>query len=271
MDLRELQLYKLEILKDVIALCDRYGITYYLESGTLLGCIRHGGYIPWDDDIDITLLWDDYLRFLEIAEKKLPERYFVQNLWTEKHFPFIWTQIRVNHTTSMPVSLKKLDIHWGVCIDVFPMTSVYDDDSRFEKQRKALRLVRSLLGTSLMKVTGEKAHGKQMLINMLPNSLRHFIARQLLKKNAFTSKEEKKLSLMGSVDIKKRYDYAAYSNWIERPFEGIMMKIPIGYDHVLTATYGDYMTPPPPEKRGGHEMLQGKTIVDIDNDYKTYL
>ena len=65
MDVRDVQLFKLEILKDVIKVCEKHNLTYYLYGGTLLGCIRHNGFIPWDDDIDIALKWNDYKKLLK--------------------------------------------------------------------------------------------------------------------------------------------------------------------------------------------------------------
>ena len=141
MELRELQLYKLEILKDITNICDRHRLKYFLYGGTLLGCVRHNGYIPWDDDVDIALLWDDYIRLLKVLKKDSPKKYFVQNLWTEKNFPCLWTQIRVNGTTSMPIELKGLKIHWGICIDVFPLISVSDNDKTYNRQKKNITCI----------------------------------------------------------------------------------------------------------------------------------
>lgn len=124
--LREIQLFELQMLKDVVKVCDDNNITYILSSGTLLGAVRHGGFIPWDDDIDIYMPLSDYKKFLKIAQRELGEKYFVQNYKTDKNYSEMWTQIRANGTTSMPVKAYKFDIHYGMCMDIFPAVGVSD-------------------------------------------------------------------------------------------------------------------------------------------------
>ena len=82
--LREIQLFELQMLKDVVKVCDDNNITYIISSGTLLGAVRYGGFIPWDDDIDIDMPLPDYKKFLKIAQRELGEKYFVQNYKTDK-------------------------------------------------------------------------------------------------------------------------------------------------------------------------------------------
>ncbi len=119
--LRELQLCELQILKDVKRVCDNHRIKYYLSSGTLLGAVRHQGFIPWDDDIDIMMPYDDYRRFLKVAQGELGEQYFVQNSETDDSYAFAYTHIRKNNTAV----LRDWDLmnfsHHGVWIDVFPL------------------------------------------------------------------------------------------------------------------------------------------------------
>ena len=94
-ELRRLQLLELELLKRVKQICDKYRLIYYLDSGTLLGAARHKGFIPWDDDIDITMPFKDYKAFLRIAQKELGNRFFVQNYQTEGGFNRGFTKIRI--------------------------------------------------------------------------------------------------------------------------------------------------------------------------------
>lgn len=270
MELRELQLYKLEILKEITEICEGHGLKYVLSSGTLLGAIRHNGYIPWDDDVDISLMWNDYLELLNVLREDCPDRFFVQNLWTDKNYPCLWTQLRVNGTTSMPKKLAALDMHWGICIDIFPMFSVSDDDEKFEKQKKAFRLARALLAKELMCAKGESPTGAQRLLNMLPNGLRHGMVKGILKKYAYQSSADEYMCDSYNAVIRRKYRYADMADVEKHSFEGYMMNVPRGYDAILTGIYGDYMTPPPPEKRGGHELNLGDTIIDVNKDYREY-
>ncbi len=271
MELRELQLYKLDILKKVIRVCEDNNLTYYLQSGTLLGCIRHKGYIPWDDDIDISLKWNDYVKLIQILRKTAGEEFFVQNMWTEPKYPYLLTQIRVNNTTSLPINAKRLKMHWGMCIDIFPLISVSADDEKFEKQKVAIRLARSFLAKDQMLVMGEKAHGKQRIINMLPSRVRHFFADRIIRKYAYYDENERYLFGLSQCEVVRRYERTWFESAIKKPFEDIECNVPVGYDLVLKALYKNYMELPPESKRNGHDSMLGEIINDITKDYTTYL
>lgn len=120
--LRQMQLCELEILKSVDAVCRKHDIPYWLDSGTLLGAVRHGGFIPWDDDIDICMPLADIPRFVEIAQKELPQDLFVQ---TPESDPSVRTPYpKVRHNKSLivePADDFSLPYHKGLYIDIFPV------------------------------------------------------------------------------------------------------------------------------------------------------
>ena len=270
MNVREVQLFKLEILKDIIEVCNKHSLTYYLYGGTLLGCIRHNGFIPWDDDIDIALKWNDYKKLLKILKSECGNKYFVQNSFTDKEYPCLWTQIRMNGTTSMPIELKELNMHWGICIDIFPLISLSNNDDEFEKQRKAFTYARALLAKDFMKAKKENAVGGQKVINHIPNSARHLIVKYIFHKYAKEPKKDMYICGLDSNDLTRRYKYSDFSKVEFHLYEGYKMLIPSNYDSILTNTYGDYMKLPPIDERGGHELLLGETIIDFNKDYTCY-
>ena len=167
-NLREIQLCQLQILKDLAKVCDDNNINYMLASGSLIGAVRHRGFIPWDDDIDVYMTLEDYKKFSEIGQKCLGDKYFVQNWYTEKGFGYFWTQLRMNGTTSMPLKCKDWDIHFGIHIDIFPVIGIPDDLHRKRKQENALKWAKALLAKEEMVAKGIKASGKQKIINFLP-------------------------------------------------------------------------------------------------------
>lgn len=124
--MREMQMCAFGILKEVARVCEKYDLTYYLDFGTLLGAVRHKGFIPWDNDIDIEMPIEDYRRFLKIAPREISGDFFIQTYRSDPGYNLLWTQVRANNTTSMPLMYKDWDIHWGVHIDIFPLVGVPD-------------------------------------------------------------------------------------------------------------------------------------------------
>lgn len=121
--LRHIQLQMLEILRAIDDVCCRNGIAYWLSSGTLLGAARHGGFIPWDDDLDIEMLLPDYQRFCEIAPKELPANLKLQNSQTDSMFFLGFSKVR-DTTISITSSDELLEQHYGInglFVDVFPI------------------------------------------------------------------------------------------------------------------------------------------------------
>ena len=122
--MEELRKVQLEALLEVDRICKKFGITYQLFSGTLLGAIRHKGFIPWDDDIDICMLRNDYDRFIEVCKTELDTTYFLQNYETDKNFIHNITRIRKNNTIALQSACAELDMHHGIFIDIFPMDNI---------------------------------------------------------------------------------------------------------------------------------------------------
>lgn len=269
MDLREIQLYKLGMMEDIASICDKHGIKYILHYGTLLGAIRHDGFIPWDDDVDIAVPWNDYRKLIDVINREYAEKYHAQSIWTDHRFPLLWTQIRANGTTSMPVKQADYDIHWGMCIDVFALVAAERDEKQIQKRKKAIATAKSLLLKEYLDMMGEKARGRrQKLINMIPCGIRHIVIDAILKKYAREPEENGIVSPLQNP--KKRYEYSDIIITDKHVFEGKQFSVPKGYDKVLTVEYGDYMTLPPADKRGGHDMALGEIINDADKDYKEY-
>ena len=269
MTLREIQLYKLGMMEDIADICDKHGLQYILHYGTLLGAIRHEGFIPWDDDVDIAMPWNDYRKLIDILGREYPEKYFAQNIWTERKFPLLWTQIRANGTTSMPVEYCAYDIHWGMCIDVFVLISAEGDEKKKAKRIKTIALAKSLLAKEYMDMVHVKTGDRrQLLINRIPRCVRHRIVHYILNRVAREPEENGLVSPLQNP--KKIYAYADILRTEQHVFEGKLFRIPKGYDNVLKVEYRDYMKLPPEEKRGGHEQALGRIINDVHKDYKEY-
>ena len=272
-NLREIQIFELNMLKDIANICEENDIRYFISSGTLLGAVRHGGFIPWDDDIDIIMPLSDYKKFIKIGQKLLNDaygdKYFVQNYKSEKNYCEMWTQIRVNNTTSMPVKLKKQDIHWGMCMDVFPLVGYSSNNKVFEKQKKALAFNRMLLNDLHLRAVNTPLTLKQKLISIIPRGIRREICK-INEHNFMLDPEKHEYSVIVWWNLPIRYPSGLFSERIKIKFEDGEFYTVKDYDKYLTCVYGDYMTPPNEEDRGGHDLTLGTIIMDLENDYTTY-
>lgn len=132
--MEKLRIIEVDILDEVVRICNKYDINYYLAYGTLIGAVRHKGFIPWDDDIDIWMFREDYDRFAKIAEKELSEKYYYQDWHKEKEYPYNFAKVRLNDTVVLQKPITKLNIHHGIYIDIFPLDNI--NLKRFTKERK---------------------------------------------------------------------------------------------------------------------------------------
>lgn len=271
--MREIQLCAFDILVEVVRVCEKNGLTYYLNFGTLLGAVRHKGFIPWDNDIDIEMPIGDYLKFLKIAPKEISKDFFVQTYKTDPGFNLLWTQVRANNTTSLPVKFANWDIHWGMHIDIFPLVRVFDGKFQKKFQEKALCIARALVEKEYLTACDPDQitnNSKLQFLYKLPRFLREKVCDMILRlvlKDPFRGKACSALER----DVCYHLDPAWYQSKTKVEFEGHYFDAPENYDAVLTAIYGDYMTPPPESERFfGHEGTHGKIIYDHMVDFKIH-
>lgn len=118
--LEQLKLIEVRLLKELDIICKKYDIKYWLDGGTLLGAVRHKGFIPWDDDIDVGMLREDYEIFLKIAPKELPKDIFLQNWDTEKDFFLPMAKLRDKYSSIIETERRNMRNHSGIFIDIFP-------------------------------------------------------------------------------------------------------------------------------------------------------
>ena len=123
-NLRELQLKQVEILTVIKKICEDNEIKFSLFAGTALGAIRHNGFIPWDDDVDIVMSRNDYIKFKKVCEKELPNQYFYQDYHTDPGFTQCFAKIRDNNTTYIEEGTEDLKMNRGIFVDIFPFDVV---------------------------------------------------------------------------------------------------------------------------------------------------
>lgn len=263
-NLKKIQQIELDILIEVDRICKKYEIEYFLDFGTLLGAVRHHGFIPWDDDIDIGMTRDNYEKFLKIASSELKEDYFLQNVHTEKETPFLYSKIRKNGTLYLQNSLKKLKIHHGIFIDIFPYDYFPEVSKNKIKFFKLMNKMHRLVSVPERVVISDNTL-KWKIISGIRNKL-YKISNFLFSKEKLErviDKAMKKYSSNNSnfvmccliprptpILLKNMYpfEYIAY--------EGIKFPVIQNREEYLTKIYGDYMKLPKESERRGHEVVK---------------
>ena len=270
----DLKQCELQMLTAFVEVCERLNLKYYLVEGTLLGAVRHHGFIPWDDDIDVGMPRADYERFLREAQALLPEYYFVQSLYSEPEYHASFAKIRDSRTTFVESSVKKRPINHGVYIDIFPLDYVPKSEwlrrcIKYANIICTLRIVQvftlPLRKTSILKLI--LRGGVQMLSKLCFPKLQQAVAAQTELFKA--CKSSTLVTIYGSAWGEREVVPATwYGEGCYLTFEGLDVRVPSEYDKLLTQIYGDYMTPPPVEQQVGHHYAE---VIDLDKPYTEYV
>lgn len=244
---RKLQLRILDIVKDVDKICRENDIDYYILYGSALGAIRHQGFIPWDDDFDIGMTFDNYVKFLEICEKKLDKnKYYVQTPEKEKNYYLSFSKIRDIRTTIIEEGNENIDIVRSVYIDVFPLVGIPNNKIK----ERILKINRAFMLSANMNVINNK-----FLRCIFDIILKIFGRRKILKyttKRCFkynTNDCEYWCSIAdGDGYIQNKIKREIYGKPKYVKFEDIMLPVPENTDKYLKNIYGDYMKIPSEEQ-----------------------
>lgn len=268
-ELKKLQVEELKILKEFIRVCDELSIRYSVAYGTALGAVRHAGFIPWDDDIDIIMLRKDFNRFIKEAPPLLPPHLSIQSVTTDKDYYVMHAKLRNDNTTYLEPDWQNRKGSQGVFIDLFP----YDYIPAPGVKRKIIewkrRFWQNLISIPLCSISNGGAKQKMKnfmrpLMNMI-DPTRNRAARcwqdcaEQVSQSAFVCDHEV-----------WEYIYQAewFENTVKMPFEDIMVAVPVGYHEYLTIRYGDYMQLPPPEARTPRHF---GGIIDLERPYTHYI
>lgn len=262
--LKKLQRIETEILKDFDDFCMNNNIEYFACGGTAIGVVRHGGFIPWDDDIDVGLLRDDYDRFLNVAREQLSDKYYLLNTDTDSNYPLMSTRLVLNGTKFREECFKDLSGNFGIFLDIYCFDYIPDEEAVMRRKAKSLWLKSKLMiltsiGRPVLYFGGAKAkivtagciclNKVFRVLRIKPSAFYKSICREISKDctpsnrvayqfdpNPFTS-----IIDVGDIIPTKRMQ-----------FEDIQISVPAKVENYLKKRYGDYMTLPPEEKRHNH-------------------
>jgi len=237
---RKVQIRLLDALKEI---CDKHGLVYWIDFGTLLGAVRHKGFIPWDDDIDVSMPMKDYKLFLEIAEKELPRDIFLQTTKTDKEYKQCYAKLRDCYSTFLEdIEPENHDFHRGIYIDIFPSV-VYPKMPHLIKKVLLYFTVRSRDNAVVFR--------KNVLINYVIYGISKFIWAIFSPfKSDFSGRTPEDNGYYEAIPQSVLYPTK------EIEFEGKFYSAPGKPQEYLSLMYGkDYVTPPPIEKRIPHARV----------------
>ena len=268
-ELQRIKTLELEALRVILSICQSLELQVFLIGGSALGAVRHGGFIPWDDDIDVGMLREDYDAFLQKAPALLPRGYALQAPRTADYNPYPYAKLRIDGTRFVEYcNHTNRRMHQGVYVDIFPFDEVPDDEQLNLKQfRQAQRLMKTF------------TRRQSRDVSRCPETLRekgvaaariclHYLLRGCTSRNRLLDRMDRVLGAYNGtgqaavaclIFPKRKCEYVLKTDLFplrDWEFEGIPVKIPNNYDAYLTTHYGNYRKLPPVEEQVGHRPYQ---------------
>ena len=268
--IRKLQEVEMNLLLEADRICKELNINYYLIGGTLLGAVRHGGFIPWDMDIDIAMVREDYELFKAYCINNGHEDFFLQDQATEKYHPVLHALFRLNGTKVVfrhDLKERKRVANAGIYMDIFPLDFAPDSPREQNWQRRKIRVVARLLELKRCRdYTGGKVkyvikRFLSVLAQLIPfELLQNYVERVMQQYN--NGKREYIVSMASHYSYKKQYmPFEVYGEPRKIMFEGHEFSAPAKTEEYLTQLFGDYMQLPPVEKQ--RAMMETLEYVDF--------
>ena len=283
-EMKKIWAVELDLLNEFSKVCQKYQLKWFVHAGTLLGAIRHKGFIPWDDDIDVVMPRSDYEKLCELAPNAFSHPYFYQTEETDKFFSRNFARLRNSQTTALIAWEKtfKYPYNQGIFIDIFPMDNIPDDESE-----------RKVYFEGLTELNDRAWQWRNIVHFYHPkkgNGLRKrvcYFVKHLYFKYLFRNMGDYRYCLKEHHDLVVKYNdletkYVGESiipplgrwvwkrEWVDCveivPFEMLMVPVPVGYEECLKTGFGeDWRTP-------RHvQNLHGSVVFDVEKPYTEYI
>ena len=284
---KTIQKIDLVILKEFDRVCREIGVGYFICGGTMLGCMRHKGFIPWDDDADVGMLRADYDKFIREAPKYLNEDFFLQTRKSDPKIPYLFSKIRMNETEYITNYNELRDFHKGICLDLFPFDYIpnnMNEAFKFQRSVKTVERLHNLVANNQLEKpvytekAKDKAERKARRSNEFHRKLWHLIPLKLtqriyINKATRYNKKAKENNLTTVASFVPTYTFAKIDDMLpyqDVDFEGLNVMALKDMDSFLTMQYGDYMKLPDQHQRVGHDLINWGISDRMAEKYHIY-
>lgn len=267
--LKRVQQISRDILKVVDEACRKNGIDYTIAYGTMLGAVRHGGFIPWDDDVDLVMTADNYEKFLAVCDDILPGYLKVECAERNPDYPFNFAKVVDTRTTFIESDFRKLNYLKGVSVDIFPAYRIRDDEKTIKSISRKNR-VNAIFKTAYDGSCIARYKGLKKVCMAIIHVAAKCVGLKNLNKKEIR-RMEKEYAKGGTktlveYNFPRTMPYATYEDTTDYTFDGMTVRGVRDYDCYLKAEFGDYMSLPPVEQRVCH--IDKTSQIDLDKPCK---
>ncbi|OCN05558.1 hypothetical protein A4S06_08305 [Erysipelotrichaceae bacterium MTC7] len=264
--LRKLQLAQLEILKDFIRICDKYDLTYFMYAGSAIGVVRHNGFIPWDDDVDVAMSRSDYDKFMEVYENEVGSKYRILTPYVDSNYTASVTHFQKNGTRFISEVSKDLKTEMTIDIDIFPFDYAPNDEKQYKRQVRQTRFLYRLLflvghSKPIIPMKGWKKYIAQSVCFITHYILKLFRvsgtkiydkADKISRKYNDIAHSKRLVCYQSAIPDKSYLLEDEFFPVKQLAFEDTVVSMPNAYDVQLKRMYGDYMKLPEEKDRINH-------------------
>lgn len=263
-ELKKLQRCELMIANEIKRICEDNNIKYFMVAGTVLGAVRHKGFIPWDDDMDFGMMRSEYEKFCAACIIELDDDFILQTWDTDPNYPFSFGKIRLKNTKIEELfASSKETLEKGIFVDVFPFDNVTDKENEVKSHARKYYFYKRAMWM-------KKGYGKNILTQNFKQKIKYIISSIVLSFVPYyllKLRFEKTIMKYNHIETSRLVFDAPYKfenncvdrvlieNLIDGIFEGYIYPMPSDYDAYLRHLYGDYMKLPDPDKRHSHDIL----------------